>query len=398
MSKRIQILIVEDDDAERATLAAVLGTEHSYDVRLATNGDEALELAHENPPDVILSDIYMPGMNGLDLCRNVKSDNRLKESMVILMSSSVDVKDRVEGFDNGVDDYVPKPVHVDELLSRVRASVRVKLMNDELNQERRTLAEMNSVLEESYTGILQLLVQLIGMRIPNATARAERAEAMATWMGHKLQMEETSLHVLGTAARLHEIGKLSFPDTQLKKDPATWSEEEWIEARNFATFGNLMLASFPKLKEVALLIRHQLENFDGTGYPDKLLHQQIPLGARILRVVNYVERHPVSKTLTKDEQIEKVRKVKGTVLDPFVVQLAEEYLQVVEDPAWLVGKRQVSILELQAGMTLAHDLTTGSGVKLLSHDAVVTLGQIERILAHHQVDPIVNSVYIHERS
>ena len=159
-----------------------------------------------------------------------------------------------------------------------------------------------------------------------------------------------------------------------------------------------MIASFPKLKEVALLVRHQLENYDGTGYPEKLLHQQIPLGARILRVINYVERHPVSKTLSREEQLGKVRKVKGTILDPYVVQLAEEYLQVIEDPSWLSGKRQVSILELQAGMVLAHDLTTGTGVKLLSRDAVVTMGQIERILSHHQVDPIVNSVYIHDRS
>jgi hypothetical protein len=152
------------------------------------------------------------------------------------------------------------------------------------------------------------------------------------------------------------------------------------------------------LKEVAHLVRHQLENYDGTGYPDKLLHHQIPLGSRILRVVNYVERHPVSKSLSREDQIEKVQRARGTILDPHVVQLAEEYFQVVEDPFWLPGKRQVSILELQAGMVLAHDLTTGTGVKLLSREAVVTIGQIERILAHHQVDPIVNSVYIHDHS
>jgi response regulator RpfG family c-di-GMP phosphodiesterase len=396
MSEQVRVLIVEDDDAERAALAAVLGMESTYDIVAVEDGNKALAIAQEHPPAIIISDIYMPGMNGLELCKRIKSDIRLKETMVILMSSSVEVKDRVEGFDSGVDDYVPKPVHVDELLSRVRAALRVKLMNDELNQERKTLSEMNQMLEESYSGILQLLVQLIGLRIPNATARAERAEAMASWIGQKLQMDEASLHILGTAARLHEIGKLSFPDTQLKKDPSTWSEEEWNEARNFATFGNLMLAGFPKLKEVAVLVRHQLENYDGTGYPDKLLHQQIPLGSRILRVINYVERHPVSKTLSKEEQVEKIRRVKGTILEPYAVQLAEEYLQVVEDPAWLSGKRQVSLLELQAGMVLAHDLTTGSGVKLLSRDAIVTMGQIERILSHHQVDPIVNSVYIHD--
>ena len=398
MDERVRVLIVEDDEAERIALTAVLGMEPSYEVIAASDCTKALAIALENPPAIIISDIYMPGISGLELCKRVKGDVRLKNTMFILLSGSVEVKDRIEGFDSGVDDYVSKPINVDELLSRVGASLRVKVMNDELSQERKALAELNRTLEESYSGILRLLVQLIGLRIPNATARAERAEAMARWIGQKLEMDSSSLHILGTAARLHEIGKLSFSDAQLKKDPATWSEEEWKEARIFATFGNLMIASLPKLKEVALLVRHQLENHDGTGYPDKLMHQQIPLGARILRVINYVERHPVSETLSREEQLRKVRKAKGLTLDPYVVQLADEYLQVVEDPSWLSGKRQVSILELQAGMVLAHDLTTGGGVKLLSRDAVVTIGQIDRILSHHQIDPIVNSVYIHDRS
>jgi response regulator RpfG family c-di-GMP phosphodiesterase len=398
MNENVRVLLVEDDDAERTALAAVLGLEPTYEVITAEDGIRALEIAQENPPDIIVSDIYMPGMNGLELCKRIKSDSQLKNTMVILISSSAEVKDRVEGFDSGVDDYVPKPVHVDELLARVRATLRVKFVNDELSQERKALEDMNRVLEESYSGILQLLVQLIGLRIPNATARAERAEAMARWIGQKLQMDDASLHVLGTAAKLHEIGKLSFPDAQLKQDPATWSDEQWNEARNFTTFGNLMLAGFPKLKEVASLVRHQLENYDGTGYPDKLIHQQIPLGSRILRLVNYIERHPVSASLSRDGQIEKIRKAKSTILDPYVVQLTEEYLLVIEDPAWLEGKKQVSILELKPGMVLAHDLTTGSGVKLLSREAVVTMGQIERILSHHQGDPIVNSIYIHDKS
>jgi response regulator RpfG family c-di-GMP phosphodiesterase len=398
MNENVRVLLVEDDEAERTALAAVLALEPTYEVITAEDGIRALEIAQESPPDIIVSDIYMPGMNGLELCRRIKTDDHLKNTMVILISSSAEVKDRVEGFDSGVDDYVPKPVHVDELLARVRATLRVKFMNDELSQEHKALEDTNRMLEESYSGILQLLVQLIGLRIPNATARAERAEAMASWIGQKLQMDDAALHVLGTAAKLHEIGKLSFPDAQLKQDPATWSEEQWNEARNFTTFGNLMLASFPKLKEVALLVRHQLENYDGTGYPDKLIHQQIPLGSRILRLVNYIERHPVSTTLTRDGQLEKIRKAKGTILDPYVVQLTEEYLQVFEDPAWLEGKKQVNILELKPGMVLAHDLTTGSGVKLLSREAVVTMGQIERILSHHQGDPIVNSIYIHDKS
>jgi putative two-component system response regulator len=389
-------MVVEDDEAQRTAVAAVLQMERSFDVATAEDGEEALKLMRQQPPAVVVSDIYMPRLDGVELCRLVKSDMRLQEVMFILLTSSGDLADKVRGFENGADDYVTKPVHADELIARVRSSIRIKAMRDELKEDQKALAELNRTLEESYAGVLHLLVQLLGLRIPNATSRAERSEAMATWIGERLGMEGAALHVLATAAKLHEIGKISLPERLLKKEPGEWNEEERREARSFATFGYLMLSSFPKLKDVGLLIRHQLENFDGTGYPDKLLHQQIPLGSRVLRVINFVYLYPVTKARSRDQQVDSLRKARGTNLDPRIVQLAEEYLQVVEDRTWLEGKRQVGVFELQAGMILAHDLTTGGGMKLLSRDATVTLGQIERILSHHQVDPIVNSVYIYD--
>ena len=396
MTSPVRIMVVEDDEAQRTAVAAVLRMEPSFDVVTAEHGEQALELMRQISPSVIVSDIFMPRMDGVELCRIVKSDLRLQEAMLILLTSSADVADKVRGFENGADDYVTKPIHADELIARVRASIRIKAMRDELKEDQKVLAELNRTLEESYGGVLQLLVQLLGLRIPNATSRAERSEAMATWIGERLDMNETTLHILATAAKLHEIGKISFPERLLKKQPSEWTEDERKEARSFATFGYLMLSSFPKLKDVGLMIRHQLENYDGTGYPDKLLHQQIPLGSRVLRVINFIDLYPVTRVRNREMQLESLRKAKGTNLDPRIVQLAEEYLQVVEDRTWLEGKRQVGVFELQAGMVLAHDLATGGGMKLLSRDATVTLGQIERILSHHQVDPIVNSVYVYD--
>ncbi|HTY37525.1 MAG TPA: HD domain-containing phosphohydrolase [Bacteroidota bacterium] len=398
MSDQTKVLIVDDDDAQRQILLAVLHTEPTYEVLVAEDGAQGLRLAQEQRPTIIISDIYMPVMDGVELCSKVKSDSKLRETMFILLTGSSDVKDKVRGFDSGADDYVTRPVHADELLSRVRASLRIRAMHDEMVEDRKALAELNHNLEESYTGVLQLMTHLIGLRVPNASARAERAEQMAIWIGSKLEMNSADMLSLGTAARLHEIGKISFPDGLLRKDAPELSEDEKNEIGSFPSLGQLILKGIPKLKDPSTLIRHQLENYDGSGYPDRLMNQQIPIGSRILRLVNLIEQLPVAKGFTQADQLEAVRRAKGTALDPRIVQLAEEYIEIVENPAWMEGKRQVNILELHAGMVLAHDLVTGTGTKLLPKDSVIGTTHIEKILAHHHFDPIVNSIYVYSSS
>lgn len=395
MSEQTLVLVVDDDEAQRMTLSAVLRTEPSYDVLVAEDGAEALRIVGEKRPTIIISDIYMPVMDGVELCRQIKGEPRLRETMFILLTGSSDVRDKVRGFDSGADDYVTRPVHADELLSRVRASLRIKAMHDEIVEDRKALADLNHILEESYSGVLQLMVHLIGLRIPNASARAERGEQMALWIGAKIELNSADLSALGTAAKLHEIGKISFPDGLLTKEVKDLSEEERNEIGSFPSLGQLILGGIPKLKEASTLIRYQLENYDGTGYPDRLMNQQIPMGSRILRLVNHIEQLPVANGFTQQDQLEAIRRAKGTILDPRIVQLAEEYIQVVENPAWMEGRQQVNILELQAGMVLAHDLVTGTGTKLLPKGSVISMTHIEKILSHHHCDPIVNSIYIY---
>ena len=393
-SESVPVLLVEDDESQRQFITHLLKRDASLNVLTAQDGEAALVVARQTPPAVVLSDFYMTGMSGIDLCREFKSDDVLRESMFILITASNVVEDRVLGLDSGADDFVTKPVHPDELLSRVRASLRIKGMRDELKEDKKSLAELNKSLQEGYSGVLQLLVRLIGMRIPNATARAERAEKMARWIGERVEMEPNELEALGTAAMLHEIGKIGFPDELLKKGPEILTEGERNEIGSFPTFGERIVAGIPKLKTVARLLRHQLENYDGTGYPDKLMNRQIPEGARILRAINLVEQYSARNDNAAELLLNTVLRLRGTVLDPIVVQFTEEYLRVVENPSWLDDKLQVNILDLKPGMVLAHDLTTGGGTKLLPKDTTITLSQIDRILSLQHFDPVINGIYV----
>ncbi len=395
-NEAVRILVVEDDAAQRETVIHLLRRHPEYQVSAAEDAQQALACAEASAPSLVLSDFYMPDMDGVDLCKVMKSRHEMSHMMFILMTASLKVEDKIRGFDGGADDFVTKPIHPGELLSRVRASLRIKGMRDRLEDDRKALAELNKMLTQSYSGVLTLLVQLMGLRIPNSTVRAERAERMARWIGERLGLDEMALHDLEVAARLHEIGKVGFHDDVLTKDPGTLTDEERKTSENFSTYGERLIADIPKLRNVGILIRHQLENYDGSGYPDKLRNQQIPTGSCILRLVNVIEQCGGGSERDAQSLLESICRVRGTVLDPLVVQLAEEYVRVIEDPSWLDGKRQVSILELEQGMVLAHDIVTGNGTKLLTKDSILSANAIERIQNHHHFDPVVNCIYVRQ--
>lgn len=396
MSTQPKILLVDDDEVQLQVIAHSIQSSGNYIVLTCTSPLDAMQVAEKHLPDVILSDYYMPEQDGFTFCRKIKEHPKLRSAMFILLTSATSVDSRVRGLDIGADDYIAKPFHSEELLSRIRAAVRIKNLNNELEEDKRKLSQLNAELEGAFMGVISLLTHLIGHRVPNASMRGERAAAMALWVGERLELNETEMKQLEIAAKLHEIGKVSFPDDLLKKPASQLSEQERIATGHFPVMGQLIFNGIPQLQSVGNIIRSQMENYDGTGYPDKLQKDQIPVQSRILRAINVIEMESMLNSVTVDHLIAVLARAKGTILDPHVVQLMCEYLQVVENPSWREGKRQVSIYDLKVGMVIAHDLTTGNGTKLLSDKTKISVSNLERILAHHQYDPILNNIYVYD--
>jgi adenylate cyclase len=158
------------------------------------------------------------------------------------------------------------------------------------------------------------------------------------------------------------------------------------------------LNDIPPLKDVANVLRHQNENYDGTGYPDRHSATRIPLGSRILRAINLAqelsERHPDSPSAVSESLMESL----GTLLDPRMGLLIEEYMRVVSDPSWKEGKRAVGLHDLKEGMVIASDLITGRGIMLLSKDSTLTLSQIDHLASLSHFDPIIHEIYVYDRA
>ena len=394
MSERVHILVVDDEPEMRELLARLLEGETGYRVKRAGSGAEAIGVMEKYPPSVVITDLYMPGMDGLGLCRHIRGRADLTGTMVMMLSAGTSVSERLKAFEAGADEYVVKPVNGDELISRVRALLRVRALRDELERDNRELERLNAVLSGSLSGLVTLLVHIISLRVPDAGTRSERAGAMARWMGERLSVQPPALETLEMAARIHEIGKGMLADELLQKNAAQLSAEERETLEKFPLFGESIVGAVPQLKEAGTYIRHQLENYDGSGVPDRLMRDDIPLPSRILRVINLIERLSADPSVPPAAVIEGIQKAQGTVLSPRVAQLAAEYLMLMGDPHWLEGKRQVLVLQLREGMVIANDLCSASGVKLVAAGTRLSAGQVERILAHNNSDPILHGIYI----
>ncbi|MER3522607.1 MAG: hypothetical protein C4326_00705 [Ignavibacteria bacterium] len=396
MSKAAKILLVDDDEVQLQVIAHAVQSFSEYIVLTATSAAAALQVAEKHQPDVIVSDYFMPDEDGFLFCKKVKSHPTLRRAMFIILTSATTVGQRIRGLDIGADDYITKPFNSEELLSHIRAALRIKALNDELEADKIQLKQLYNELEEDFMGVIALLSHIIGQRVPSASMRAERAAGMVRWIGERLGLGENDLKMLEIAARLHEIGKVNLPDELLKKPIAQLTDIERNAMSHFPVMGQLTLNGIPRLREVGRFVRHQLEHYDGTGHPDHLRKDQIPVQSRILRAVNLVETESARQGMTLEQLTATLARVRGTILDPHVVQLMIEYLEVVENPSWREGKRQVSVYDLKVGMVIAHDLTTGSGTKLLSERSTISVSILERILAHHQHDPILNTIYVYE--
>ncbi|HTY60018.1 MAG TPA: response regulator [Bacteroidota bacterium] len=394
MSDRVHILLVDDETSTREFMARLLEAETGYIVKRAGTGEDAVGLLGEVRPSLVITDLYMPGMDGIALCRHIRGRADLRGTMVMMLSSGHDVKERILALEAGADEYVLKPVNGDELISRVRALLRVRSLRDELERDNRELERLNSVLSGNLAAVVTLLVHIISLRVPDAGTRSERAGAMARWMGERLSVDPPVLAMLEMAARIHEIGKGMLADELLRKPPARLSIEERETLEKFPLFGESIVGAVPQLKEAGTFIRHQMENYDGSGVPDRLMRDEIPLPARILRAINLIERLSAEPSATPESVAEGVRRAQGTVLSPRISQLAAEYLTVISDPVWLEGKRQVLVHEMREGMVIANDLCTASGVKLVAAGTKLSAGQVERILAHNFSDPILHGIYV----
>jgi putative two-component system response regulator len=264
-----KILIVDDESAARVALATLLRRE-GFEVDEVRDGISALARCASFRPDLVLLDVVMPDMSGLEVCRRIKATPETRLTPVVLITGLSDTGDRIEGINAGADDFLSKPIDFNELLARTRSLLRLKQFTDELEH-----AEV----------VLFSLAKSIEARDPYTHGHCERLADMSASLGEKLGLPEDEIKALRRAGVVHDIGKVVVPDAILLK-PSPLSTEEWEIMRKHPVVGEGICAPLRTFRLVLPIIRHHHERHDGSGYPDGLRGSQIPVTAAILQLAD----------------------------------------------------------------------------------------------------------------
>jgi putative two-component system response regulator len=256
-------------DLNRQLFRAVLKAE-PYRIQEARRAPDAFTLLEREKIDLVIVDLMMPGMSGLEFCRSMKDDSRTQLIPILMLTSVQGVENEIAGIASGADEFLIKPFHTAVVRARIRAMLRNKAAIDRL---------------EEAEAILFALAQSIEHRDKYTAGHCERLAWYSVTLGGTLGLPRPQLLALHRGGFLHDIGKVAVPDAILYKRGAL-TEEEWTIMRMHTTKGEEICRAMKSLRPVLPIIRSHHERLDGSGYPDGLCGEDIPLSARILQVAD----------------------------------------------------------------------------------------------------------------
>lgn len=323
------VLVVDDVPDNIEVLRWVLLTD--YRVMAATNGSKALKIAQSNPkPDLILLDIMMPDLDGYEVCRRLKSDPRTSKIPIIFLTTLGETENEKKGFELGAVDYIHKPIKPPIVQARVRTQLEIY---DQSRQLYKKVQKHTEELHETRLEITQRLGRAAEFKDNETGLHVIRMSHYARLIAEALRVNEEWADLIFHAAPMHDVGKIGIPDKILLK-PGKLDSEEWEIMKKHSAMGGEILSGgtsdLMKMSESIALTHH--EKWDGTGYPEGLKGEDIPLEGRIVAVADVFDaltsERPYKKAWTVEKSVALIEKESGKHFDP---QVAEAFLKILPD-------------------------------------------------------------------
>ncbi len=326
----VSLLVVDDEEMMRELVSERLRIE-GYNVEEADNGMDALEKLKSQKYNLLLTDINMPVLNGLQLLKKIEN---VKNLAMVVMSGQGDLETAVYAMKLGASDYITKPINFRILIHTIEGALKTKMMEQALidyqeNLESR-IEEQTKIINDFYLRSVHSLVKAIEAKDEYTRGHSERVTIYSLEIG-KMISDETDLEKLRIAGILHDLGKIGVPESVLNK-PGKLTKEEFEMVRKHPQNGVQILEPIEFLKDVFPIILHHHEKYDGTGYPSGLFRGNIPLESRVLAIADTFDAmtstRAYRKALSTDEALAEIKRCKGTQFDP---RLADIFIKIHQE-------------------------------------------------------------------
>ena len=327
----ISILVVDDEDAIRNALARFL-TKRGYQVHTAKTGEDALAQLKDGGASLMLLDVRMPGMSGMDV---VPEAVHLNPDLAIVMLSGVaDATSAAICMQRGAMDYLTKPIELSDLAGAIERALRRRdtlmqerqitgWLKEELENRAKELEEHRRKLEQLSVATLEALINALEAKDRYLSGHSARVAAFAATVAQQLGLADDDIEQIRIGGRLHDLGKIGVRESVLNKEgPLT--PEEYEHVKEHVVIGSQILAPLAHLGPIVAFVRGHHEHFDGTGYPDRLKGENIPLGARIICAAEIYDAlttaRPYQPMMTPEQAVDRMRRLAGSVVDPNVLK------------------------------------------------------------------------------
>jgi response regulator RpfG family c-di-GMP phosphodiesterase len=427
--QRISVLLVDDEENILRSLKRLLMDE-DFDLETACSGEDGLEkLAGMSNVGLIISDQRMPGMNGAEFLG--RSQEVAPNALRILLTGYSDINATIDAINKGgAYRYLSKPWNDDDLLQTVRDAIRQYCLMDEnrrlnaiIHKQNEELKEWNQnlksrVLEQTtsirmrndelkslvvkaknnYTAVITAFSSLVELQGGKRHRHASNVAELSVSVAREIGMSGDELETLRIAALLHDIGEIGISEKVLATPRDAMSIEDYRRYQQHPLRGQMMIDEIEDLRPVGVLIRHHHENYDGSGFPDGLAGEDIPLGARIIAYADQIDK--ITQTCSSglaEQALAKTAHLVGKHLDPALAPAFKrltKYIYFSKTNASDLVEVELNPKELTVGMQLSRDVCSGSGILLLKRGTTLDENKVIAIQRNYRLDPPEHGVFV----
>lgn len=419
--KQHTILLVDDEENILNSIYRLLRRERKYEVLMANSGAAGLEIIKQRAPiSLIISDQRMPVMEGVEFLAKAKVLS--PDTTRVMLTGYADINAVTAAVNQGaIYRYITKPWEDETLLSVIRQGIEqyeliierkelldlTRKQNEELAEFNRNLEhkveertrevqELYKKLKTNFYETIRVFVSLVEHYDSHLGGHIKRVATVAEEFAKELGLSEKEIEEIEVAALLHDIGLVGIPKVILAKEAQDLSFNELNLLKQHPAFGQSLIHSIESLRQVGVIIKSHHERHDGSGYPDGLKGEEIPYASRVLAICDTYDDNLVKRGKDKGSEggaIYQIKSGRGILFEP---EMANAFLKFVVNRKQESGvvEKEITLSQLQEGMVISRDISTGSGRLLVPKGAVLSNAIIDRLRNFHTLDPILENIVI----